>query len=363
MNADVLDQASSYEIDSVGMFGLIANSLEMFDESRAIATSVDLKWPAEAVRNVAICGLGGSGIAGDLAVGAWRERLRHPTAVVRDYYLPGWVGEDTLVILSSYSGETEETLTATSQATERNALCVAITSGGKLGTFYRDLGVPVIDVPPGLPPRGALLHMLISLVVVLGRMGVISSPERELDDAREVIGSSLGALGPEVPTTDNLAKQIALSMVGMVPMIWGAEATAGVAQRWKGQINENAQMAATWSLLPELNHNEICGFDPTGPLSELTQLVFLRDPHHHRQVIRRFDLTRELIGDAVGGVMELAAEGQTPFGRAMDLVMLGDYVSLYLAIARGVDPGPVDMIGRLKTRLAETGYGRATYPS
>jgi glucose/mannose-6-phosphate isomerase len=118
-------------------------------------------WPAEAVHNVAIAGIGGSGIAGDLVLGAWRERLRHPAAVLRDYYVPGWVGENTLVILSSYSGETEETLTAALQATERNALCVAITSGGKLGTFYRDLGVPVIDLPPGLQPRAALLRMLV----------------------------------------------------------------------------------------------------------------------------------------------------------------------------------------------------------
>jgi glucose/mannose-6-phosphate isomerase len=363
MHQGALDRDDSYLIDTLRQFDVVGGSVEMFDQARAGAEAADLMWPAEAVHNVAIAGIGGSGIAGDLVLGAWRERLRHPAAVLRDYYLPGWVGENTLVILSSYSGETEETLTAALQATERNALCVAITSGGKLGTFYRDLGVPVIDLPPGLQPRAALLRMLVPLVVVLGRMGVISSPDAELDDARQVIATSVEALAPGVPTDQNLAKQVALGLSDAVPLIWGAEVTAAVAQRWKGQINENAEMPAFWSVLPEANHNEICAFDGTSPLGPLAQVVFLRDPHHHRQVIRRFDLTRELIAPAVAGVIELAADGQTPLGRMLDLVMLGDYVSLYLAIARGVDPGPVEMIGRLKTRLAETGYGRSSDPA
>ncbi len=363
MTHGVLDREDSYLIDTLRLFAVIGNSVEMFDRARAGAEAVDMAWPVEAVRNVAIAGMGGSGIVGDLALGAWRERLRHPAAVLRDYYLPGWVGEGTLVILSSYSGETEETLTAASQATERNALCVAITSGGKLGSFYRDLGVPVIDLPPGLQPRAAMLQILVPLVVVLGRMGVISPPDAELDDARRVIAASVEGLAPVVPTDQNLAKQIALGLTDVVPVIWGAEATAAVAQRWKAQINENAEMPAFWSVLPELDHNEICAFGGTSELGPMTQLVFLRDPHQHRQVIRRFDLTRELVAPRVGGVIEVAADGDTPFGRALDLTMLGDYVSMYLAIARGVDPGPVEMIGRLKARLAETGHGRSQDPA
>ena len=137
MSDAALDRRESYGIDSLGLFDVIGDSVRIFDRARAGAEAVDLIWPAAAFRNVAVAGMGGSGIAGDLAVGVWRERLRQPVTVLRDYYVPGWVGEDTLVILSSYSGETEETLTVASQATERNALCVAITSGGKLGTFYR----------------------------------------------------------------------------------------------------------------------------------------------------------------------------------------------------------------------------------
>jgi len=362
MSDAALDRRESYGIDSLGLFDVIGDSVRIFDRARAGAEAVDLIWPAAAFRNVAVAGMGGSGIAGDLAVGVWRERLRQPVTVLRDYYLPGWVGEDTLVILSSYSGETEETLTVASQATERNALCVAITSGGKLGTFYRDMGVPVIELPPGLQPRAAILELLIPLVVVLGRMGVIAPPDAELDDARQVLVDSVDALGPDVPTDQNLAKQVALGLVDAVPVIWGAEATAAVAQRWKCQINENAEMPAYWAVLPEADHNEICAYGDPSAVGRMTQMVLLRDPHHHRQVQRRIELSRELIAPALGGVLELAADGNTPFGRMLDLVMLGDYVSLYMAIARGVDPGPVDMIARLKLRLAETGYGRTPDP-
>jgi glucose/mannose-6-phosphate isomerase len=363
MSQGMLDREGLYEMDSLRLFDVIGRSVEIFDRARTGALAADLVWEPEAITSVAIAGMGGSGIAGDLVAGAWRERLRHPTAVLRDYYVPGWVGENTLVILSSYSGETEETLTIASQATERNAPCVAITSGGKLGSFYRDMGVPVIDLPPGLQPRAAILELLVPLVVVLGRLGVISPPEAELDDARTVIADAVAALGPGVPTDRNLAKQVALGLTDTVPVIWGAETTAAVAQRWKCQINENAELPAYWAVLPEADHNEICAYTGETPVGSRTQLVMLRDPHHHRQTERRFDLTRDLVTPSVGGALELAADGGTPLGRVLDLVMLGDYVSLYMAVARGVDPGPVDMIGRLKLRLAETGYGRQPGPA
>jgi glucose/mannose-6-phosphate isomerase len=149
-----------------------------------------------------------------------------------------------------------------------------------------------------------------------------------------------------------------------VPLVWGAELTAPIAARWKGQFNENAKVPSYSSTLPELDHNEIVGFSgmPSG-LSSLAQLILLRDERQHRQVHRRFDLTRELVEPHVSRVLSITAEGQSALARMLDLVMLGDYVSLYLALLRAVDPGPVEMIERLKERLAETGYGRSADPS
>ncbi|MCB0873441.1 MAG: bifunctional phosphoglucose/phosphomannose isomerase [Thermoleophilia bacterium] len=357
-----LDNQATFARDSLGLVAGVGESLTAFDQARSGAESTDLRWSPGSFANVAICGMGGSAIAADLVTGAYRDRLRKPVAVLRDYYVPGWLGSDTLVVLSSYSGETEETLTAASQATERDAPCVAITSGGKLDGHYREMGIPIIELPPGLQPRAALLRLLVPLVVVLSRLEVIPDASSDLDDARRMIEASIAANGPEVPTADNHAKQLAEQLLDTVPIVWGAEITAAVAQRWKGQINENAKAPAYWGVLPEVDHNEICGFAGMGKLGPLSRLIMLREPHQHRQVNRRFSLTRELVEEHVGGVIEVGAEGETALGRAIDLVMLGDYASLYLGLLREVDPGPVEVIQQLKGRLAETGYGRIPDP-
>jgi glucose/mannose-6-phosphate isomerase len=359
-----LDGPDATAADSLGLIQGMAASPAAFDEARAAAEGVELVYPPEEITDVAVCGMGGSAIAADLVIGAYRERLRVPVTVVRDYYLPGWIGESTLVVLSSYSGGTEETLTCASQALERNSLCVAVTSGGKLGSFYAAEGVPVIPVVPGLQPRAALLRMLVPLVVLFDRLGILPSLGSDLEEARATVAAAVAALGPEVNESENPAKQLARSLQASVPLVWGAELTAPVAARWKGQFNENAKVPSYASTLPELDHNEIVGFSGMpAPFSALAQLVLLRDERQHRQVHRRFDLTRELVEPHVSRVVSITAEGQSALARMLDLVMLGDYVSLYLALLRAVDPGPVEMIERLKERLAETGYGRSADPS
>ncbi len=360
-----LDGPDALAGDSLGLVRGIGDSVAAFDEARAAAEAVELVYPPSEISDVALCGMGGSAIAADLVLGAYRERIRRPMAVVRDYFLPGWIGERTLVVLSSYSGGTEETLTATSQAIDRNALTVAITSGGKLGTHYpAEEGVPVIPVAPGFQPRAALLRMLIPVVVVLGRLEVLPPVGDDLDEARRTIATAIATLGPDVPESENPAKQLARSLQGTVPLVWGAELTTPVAVRWKGQFNENAKVPAYASALPELDHNEICGFaGMPAELGSRAALLMLREPRQHRQVDRRFDLTRELVEPHVAKVASITADGTGALAKMLDLVLLGDYVSLYLALLNGVDPGPVEMIERLKGRLAETGYGRAPAPS
>jgi glucose/mannose-6-phosphate isomerase len=355
----VLDWGQALALDSQGMIAAAGRAVEALDAGRRAGAEVELPFPPEAVREVAVCGMGGSAIAGDLVSGIYAQRLRRPLATLRDYYLPGWVGEDTLLFLVSYSGNTEETLTAAMQAVERGCLIVAITSGGKLDAFYGAQGVPTVPVPAGLQPRAALLYMLVPLLVVMSRLQVLPPVEADLEDARAVLAAGVAACRPEVPEPDNPAKQLAALLVGGVPLLYGAETTAAVARRWKTQINENAKLPAFWAEVPELDHNEIVGFEAPGELGRLAHVVMLREPHQHRQVQRRFDLTRELIEPRVRGVTSVTAEGATALGRALDLVLLGDYVSAYLGCIRGVDPGPVEIIEALKERLATTGYGRS----
>jgi len=355
-----LDRPETLALDRQGLIALAGQGAEALRGARERASAVDLPFPAEAAREAVVCGMGGSAIAGDLIADAYAERLRRPLSVVRDYALPGWVGRETLVLLSSYSGNTEETLTCAMQALEREALVVTVTSGGKLAEFYGEQGVPVVRLPPDIPqPRSAVVHLLVSMLVVLERMAVLPALGDELDEAGAALAAAAAANGPERPVAENPAKQLAAALHGGLPVIYGAESTAAVARRWKGQINENAKLPAIWAALPELDHNEIVGYEAAGDLGRAMRVVMLRDPRHQRQVQRRFDLTRELVAPAVGRVLEVTAEGRSALARVLDLVTVGDYASLYLACLRGIDPGPVDIIERLKARLATTGYGRA----
>lgn len=354
-----LDLPEVLGVDRAGLIDGIASSVDVFDSARAGAEALEIPFGTDLIRNVLICGMGGSAVAGDLIASTYYERTRVPLMVHRGYYLPGWADDHTLALLMSYSGETEETLTAAMQALEREAPAIAVTSGGKLDTWYNGKhGVPVLPIPGGLQPRMALLHMLIPAVVILSRLGVIPPQEQELDAARDAIVAAVECYGPARPTDANPAKQLAERLYDKVPVIYGAEVTAGVAFRWKCQFNENAKQPSFWAALPEMNHNEIVGWEQAGPFGDQAQVVMLRDPRQHRQVERRLALTREIIKGGVTDVLTIEGEGESPLARVLDLVLLGDYVSLYSACLRRVDPEPVDSIGILKAGLATTGNQR-----
>lgn len=354
-----LDLPEVLGVDRARLIDGLASSPEVFDSARASAEALEIPFAADAIRDVLICGMGGSAVAGDLIASTYYERTRVPLLVHRGYYLPGWAGDHTLAMLLSYSGETEETLTAAMQALERESPAIAITSGGKLDSWYNAKhGVPVLSIPGGLQPRMALLHMLIPSVVLLSRLGIIPPQDQELDAAREAIQAAVDTYGPGRPADANPAKQLAQRLFDKVPVIYGAEVTSGAAFRWKCQFNENAKQPAFWATLPEMNHNEIVGWEQAGPFGEQAQVVVLRDPRQHRQVERRIALTREIISPSVTDVITIEGEGDSPLARMIDLVLLGDYVSLYAACLRRVDPEPVDSIGALKNGLATTGNDR-----
>jgi glucose/mannose-6-phosphate isomerase len=353
-----LDRPESLAIDSLGLIPGVGEAVQAFDRGRASAEALEIPFPPDAIRDVAICGMGGSAIAGDLIAGVYRDRLRRPVATVRDYILPGWVGPDTLVVLCSYSGNTEETLTCTMQALERKSLIVGITSNGKLGDLGQRQGMPVIGVPPGMQPRAALLDLFTPMLVMLSRLGVIPQIDGELEDGRAALDAAVAAYGPGVEEAENPAKQLANALSGSVPVVYGAEATAALAYRWKCQFNENSKVPSFWHAVPEMNHNEIVGYEGLADFHTLSHVLMLRDARQHRQVERRFDLTKRLIEKRVRGVISISGDGDTALARLLDLVLLGDYASLYLACLRNVDPGPVDIIEQLKGDLATSGYGR-----
>jgi glucose/mannose-6-phosphate isomerase len=293
--------------------------------------------------------MGGSAVGGRLAAGAIGPRLRRPFAIADGYTLPGWAGPDTLVLCSSYSGGTEETLAAYDDAAERGARRIVATTGGELAARARRDGVPVIPVPGGFQPRAAVGYSMVAALEAAALCGAAPSLRDEVEAAAALARQLAPEWGPDGPE-DGEAKALARRLHGTVPVIAGAELAAAAAYRWKCQINENAGIPAFASVLPELDHNEVVGWPAAdGRLSA----VFLEDPGAHPRNRLRSELTAEQAAAGARVVERVTARGETPTERLVSLVLLGDLVSLYLAVLRGEDPASIPPIDQLKAALAE----------
>lgn len=288
-----------------------------------------------------VAGMGGSAIGGDLAAAILDGHVVHPIETVRGYELGPGRPPGTQVLCASYSGDTEETLACFEQAVAADLAVATVTTGGALAVAAREHGAPVMGVPSGMQPRAAVVYMT---VAALHAASVCTGPAldpRVVEAAAGLLGGLAAEWGPDAPP-DSTAKRIATALHGKVPVVIGAGRTAAPARRWKTQINENASAPAFWSELPEADHNEICGY--TAPLA----LVLLDDDGLDERLRRRIELTADLVDVPVERV---EARGETPFERVMSLVLLGDLVSVYLAVLAGEDPTPVPSIDRLKEAL------------
>jgi glucose/mannose-6-phosphate isomerase len=349
VSAGALDRAA---IEAADPFGILADVLAQPQQLG------DALWRAQSAGiprqdrpgGLVVCGMGGSAIGGDLAAAALGDRATRPITTVRGYALESWTGPDSLVLCVSYSGDTEETLACFEAAGAAGAGRVALTTGGELAEVARAEGVPVIGVPAGMQPRAAVVYMLVGVLECAALCGAAPGLHAEIDTAAELLGTLAAEWGPDTPETSE-AKALARVLQGTVPVIHGAGPTAAVARRWKTQLNENALTAAFWSELPEADHNEICGWERGRRVAPLAG-VFLEDPDQHPRVQRRIELTAAVVERAGAPALRAAARGETRLERVLSLVLLGDLVSVYLAVLHGVDPGPVDELTRFKAALA-----------
>jgi glucose/mannose-6-phosphate isomerase len=294
--------------------------------------------------------MGGSAIGGALARAALGDRASRPILSARGYGLPGWTQPDTTVLCSSYSGNTEETLAAYEAAGALGARRVVATNGGELARWARRDDVPVIPVAGGLQPRAAVAYMTVAALEVAAVCGAGPRVTSELDVAAEHLEELVIEWGPD-GSADGLAKSVARGLHGTVPVIAGTGLTEPIAYRWKTQLNENAKVPAYSHELPELDHNEIAGWAGAAALARFGA-VFLADPDVHPRVQERIELTEQIVRDHAAVTFVLHSRGTTAIERVFSLVLLGDLVSLYLAVLRGVDPTPVEPIERLKSALA-----------
>ncbi|HAG08899.1 MAG TPA: bifunctional phosphoglucose/phosphomannose isomerase [Desulfotomaculum sp.] len=306
------------------------------------------------IAQVVVTGLGGSAIGGDLLRTYIADKVNIPVVVNRHYELARFVGPRTLLFAVSYSGNTEETISAYRQAKAKGAAVVVLTSGGALKEMARQDNIPVITVPTGFAPRAALGYLFIPILVVLENLHLLNNQETEVNALVSHLKELSSQYKPEVPLAKNYAKLLAGQLHNRLPVIWGSSGTTEVAaQRWKGQINENAKTPAYWNVLPELNHNEIVGLEGPAELLQRLYLIILSHPHDHPQVQKRISITKELVAGVTAGVSEINASGTAELARLFSLIYLGDYTSVYLAFLYGVDPGPVKVIDRLKKALRE----------
>ena len=344
------DLAALAANDPSGMLeAVLGLAAQCRDGYRAGLDAPDLP-SGDGVTAVAICGMGGSGVCGDVIRAVYRDRLTIPVTVAKGPVLPEFCGKDTLVVASSYSGGTAETLACFDEAAGRGCRVVAVTSGGELERRAKEHGSAVVPVPAGFQPRAAVGHLTFGVLGALEAMGVIPTLGAEVGHVARVLEQLRNRIGPEVPSESNRAKLLAAAIGDRVPVIWGADGVGGVAAtRWRTELNENAKVPAFSSALPELDHNEVVGWSPGA--GERFVLVTLRHPGEHPDVAGRFPVSVEVAQSSGMPHLDVRADGDTPLSSLMALVMLGGAVSVYLAALRGVDPTPIDAIARIKRAL------------
>jgi glucose/mannose-6-phosphate isomerase len=339
-------------IDRQAMRDVLESSPNQLRSAVEIAGRISVSIRGQ-IDNVVVSGLGGSAIGGDVVSAAVGELLRVPLIVNRDYGLPAFVGPSSLVIACSYSGNTEETLEAFAEAHRLGAMVLCITSGGRLAVMAREQELPLVVIPGGLQPRAALGFSTIALLGALRAFGLVPDLMCDFKETINLLASLVDRYHPGVPEVSNRAKVLARSLHGRIVVIYGSTGVvSGATVRWRGQMEENAKNLAFHHLLPEMNHNELVGWEYPAEILKRLGVIFLRDKGDHPQVQRRFEFTREFIATRAGVVHEVWTEGESRLARIFSVVCLADFVSLYLAYLNEVDPTPVEAIEALKRKLS-----------
>lgn len=303
------------------------------------------------IYNIVIAGMGGSALAAVMAKTWLKSDLPEPFEIIRGYELPNYVDNDTLVIASSYSGNTEETIACLQQAINKNAQVAVISSGGKLAQIADQNSISHVVLPAGIQPRYGVIYNLRALIALLANFGIVSEKRfQEIADTADWLQAKSQNWTSGVPTASNYAKVLALKAVGKTAVFYGGELTAPVAYKWKISWNENAKNLAFWNEYPEFNHNEFLGWT-SHPIEKPFAVFDIISPLENSQVLKRFEVTDRLLSGMRPKSTVIKLEGDTLIKQMLWGSVLADFVSIYLAILNNIDPTPVVLIEKLKTEL------------
>lgn len=329
--------------DAQDALGVAARQWEYFSQNfDAVVT------PAKPVWNVVLSGMGGSALPG-VILQSW-PGLNVPFEIVRDYTVPAYVGENTLFISSSYSGNTEETLQALAEAEERGACIAVVAAGGTLADIARRKGYPLFEVPRGIQPRMATFYFVNIFLHILTPLGLTVQDTTALRSAGEWLKEQVAAWEPTVPTAANYAKQVAQELMGRTVIVYAGPKLFPAANKWKISMNENAKNTAWLNQYPEFNHNEFIGWS-SHPEQKPFAVVEIRSNLEHPRVQKRFEVTERLLSGKRPAPIVVRPEGETLLEQLVWSIALGDFVSTYLALLNGVNPTPVDLVETLKLEL------------
>jgi glucose/mannose-6-phosphate isomerase len=354
--ASELDTPALYERnDRSGMGALIAALPQQARDAWRLGTEWPIPTGWRTPSRVVLAGVGGSAMGGDVIESLAAMHSRVPVHVVRNYRPPP-VDDDALVVSCSFSGDTEEAITALEGSNDRaaaSAMRLAVTTGGRLATIAREHAVPTVAYRWNGPPRTAFGHGLFPLLGILGRLGAVPVEHRAVERAIERLGEAGDRWGPNSEAASNEAKRFACRLAGRLPVIVGADFLEVAARRWASQTNENAKQWALHSALPEFDHNLVNGLDsPRGVVDQIS-VVLLDDPTIHERNRRRVAVTAEALSQAGMAHWTWSAAGESPLDAIVQACYLGDWVSYYLAMLNGVDPTPVPGIDMVKQRMRE----------
>ena len=300
--------------------------------------------------NIVFGGMGGSALAA-LVSKSW-PGYTLPFEICRNYDIPAYVSPQTLFFASSYSGNTEETLSALEQAEQAGATIVVITSGGKLAEIATQKGYPFVQLPTGFQPRYTALYGLKAIVTVLDAYGLTSSKTAELAQYSGFVKQTTAQWRPDVATKDNYAKQIALELMGKSEVIYSGPKLSPAAYKWKISMNENAKHIAWWDELPEFNHNEMLGWTEQ-PIQKPYAVIEFKSSLEHPRIQKRFEVTDRILSGKRPNPIIIEPKGETILEQLLYSIALGDFVSIYLALLNNLNPTPVDLIEKFKKLLDE----------
>ena len=344
------------QIDKSNLKQLLFDFPEQCREAKEIGKGTDFPSGYREINNIVFTGLGGSAVGGDLLCSYLANEARVPMVVNRNYSIPEFVDSNTLLVVCSYSGNTEETISAFEKGLKKKAEIVVITSGGKLKTAAVEHNLPLVTIPAGLPPRAALAYSFFPALMVLAKLGIIKDKSSQIENVALVLSGLRQRLNPEVKTKDNQAKSIACDIQQGFPHIYSSSDFFGpVSYRWRTQLAENSKSLSSNHVFPELTHNEIVGWDFPKELLEYFTVIILRDKGDNPRIAKRMDITASILKQNARSVIEVFSEGDELLSRIFSLIYIGDFVSFYLAILNGIDPTPVDRITYLKKKLTEAG--------